>query len=190
MGIFDAIKKKNDSSPEEIMSTRELGRYITQNVAICINQMHITEQPVLRFFKEGADGIITGFIYSHLNDPQLLAIKEQNKEMYLWLLCSHALGCGGYVTLCQRTFGKSVSDFSHSEAEQIAFAFRKTDTYELFLNTIGFPLDGNNKKCVDQIIRVAINSAKDAVGDNLFQNEYLDAMMRVLFNAGITVVLR
>jgi len=172
------------------MTEREFDRYLTQNVALCINKLKITEQPVLRFFKEGADGILEGIIIAHLYDPQMEFIKMQNKRTYLMLLGGHALGCGGYVTLCQRKYGKSVSDFTTTEAEEIAQDFRDTDPYELFLRTMGFALDGNNKKCMDYIIQVAAQTSTETMGDEIYSTENLRVFMRVLFNAGITVVMR
>ena len=172
------------------MTARELERYLTQNVALCINKLKITEQPILRFFKEGADGIIEGITIAHLYDPQLELIKMQDKRMYLILLGCHALGCGGYVTLCQSKLGKSVSDFSTSDSEAIAQDFRDTDPYELFLKTMGFAMDGNNKRCIDYIIQVAAKIATESVGDDIYSAENLRVFMRVLFNAAITVVMR
>lgn len=171
-------------------SNADLVRDLTQEVALCIHGMHITKQPILRFFKEGW-GIAEGVIISHLNDPNVKMVKQQYGEgMYLMLLGCHALGAGGYVTLCQSRFNKSVSEFTQEEQMKIRDEFSATDPYELFLNTMRIPLDSNNKQCIDHIVQVCVAKAKEILGDDICKEENLADLMRVLYNAGITIVMR
>jgi len=219
MGLFDFFKKKPVEQPKaqpvnydtkpatsqpkptssqtpktQPSSTKEFRgssfeRDLTQSVALTMNGMHITEQPILRFFYKD-NGILEGITMSHLNDPQCDAIKAQNKTLYLSLLACHAMGCGGYVTLCQNKYKKSVSDFSLAEAMEINNAFRMTDPFELFLNTMGITPESGNKKCIDQIVRVGVNSALELLGEDVYKRENLSILMKVMYNAGITLIMR
>ena len=50
--------------------------------------------------------------------------------------------------------------------------------------------NGNNKKCLDHIIVVGMKSYRNSAGTKAFSKEYLKSYMQVMFNAGVTVVLR
>ncbi len=172
------------------MNISEFDRLLTQSIAITIYHMGITKQPILRFFKDGTNAILTPFITMHLNNRDIENIKQQDKMTYLMLMGCHALGAGGYVTLCQNKYGKAAGDFNFQECAEILQDFNNTDAYELFLNTMGIKADSGNKQCLDQIVRVAGRTTEQLVGDTILQEEYLTTYMRVLFNAGITIVMR
>jgi len=200
MGILDKLfgrssseeksSSKEISQPQLYNSNSDLVRDLTQEAALCIYSMKITQQPILRFFKEGW-GIAEGVIISHLNDPNVKMIKQQyGEDMYLSLLGCHALGAGGYVTLCQSRFKKSVSEFTQEESMKIRDAFLETDPYELFLNAMHISPDSGNKRCMDRIVQVCVGKAKELLGDDVCKDDNLADLMRVLYNAGITVVMR
>ena len=190
MGLFNKIFGKKNSG-NALESNPKFVNMLTQEVAVYIYDLQITRQPLLRFFK--ADhGLRESVIRSHLSDPEVKAIKgKYGEQAYLSLLGCHALGAGGYITICQNKLGKSVDKFTDSDIAQIQNAFQETDIYELFLNTMGFALDGNNKHCMDAIVMTCVNSAAVKLGkQNACKDENVADLMRVLFNAGITVVMR
>ena len=152
--------------------------------------MKITSMPILKFFHNDK-GIFEGIYQSHMKDPQVRMIrKAYGDDMYLNLLGCHALGVGAYVTLCQGKYDKPVEDFSMTEAMEINNAFHQTDPYELALKTLGVSLDGDNKKCLDRIIHVGMESYRNAAGSKTFDKSCLKSFMQVMYNAGITIVLR
>lgn len=189
MGLFNRLfgRKSDDKS---FGTNPELNKELTQAAAIIIYQMHITKQPMLHFLKED-HGLRERVIHLHLDDPEVKAINVQyGSQTYLSLLGCHALGAGGYITMCQKKFGKNVSEFTSNEISQIEKAFQETDIYELFLDTMGFAHDGNNKHCMDAIVMSCVNTLTGKLGKKACDDNNVADFMRVLFNAGVTVVIR
>ena len=187
-------KDKEENSPvippEKQFTGSSVERNIIQNVAICMNSMHITKAPVLMFLNNDQE-IFEGVYQSHINNPKIEIIKETyGEEMYLKVLACHAFGAGVYVTLCQETFKKPVEQFTPNEIMQISSAFHQTDPYELALKTLGFALDSNNKRCLDQIALVGVGSYKEATESKALNKDYLKSLMQVMFNAGVTLIYR
>lgn len=197
MGLFGFGKKKNNgsnvrsSAPDGYMEVmnNSLFRDITQEVAIAMKSYGIVQQPALQFFNDDGD-ILQGLVLQHTSNPQLLAFKSQDIGTYLFICGMHAFGAGVYVTLQQSKFQKPVNEFTTAEKMQIANDFDRTDSYELALNTLGIPLDSKNKQVIDHIIMVARDTALKAVGREVAKQGNIWAYMQVLFNAGITMVLR
>lgn len=199
MGLFGFGKKKNNTQSNEskpvIPSEKQftggnIQRDVTQDVAICMNELKITTMPILKFFHND-NGIFEGFYQSHINDPQFEMIKTQYGEgMYLSLLGCHALGAGAYITLSQAKFKKPVDEWSMEEAIQVDAAFRETDPYELAIKSLGYAIDGNNKNCLDHIVQVGVASYSAAAGTNKMNRNNLKDFMQVMYNAGITLVMR
>lgn len=192
MGFFDKFKKKTsvEIPAEKQFTGTSIERDVTQDVAICMNALKITSMPILKFLKDD-NGICEGVFLSHMNDPNVQMVrKAYGDEMYLNLLGCHALGSGAYVTLCQDKYKKPVEQFNENEIIKIRDAFHKTDPYELAIRALGYALDGNNKRCLDQITLVGVNAYRKAAGAKAFDEDYLKSYMQVMFNAGVTVVLR
>ena len=146
--------------------------------------------PVLKFLKND-QGISEGVYQSHINDPQVEMLKRSyGTEMYLQVLACHAFGAGAYVTLCQSKFDKPVEQFTINEAMQISVAFRETDPYELAITTLGYAVDGNNKRCLDRISVVGVEAYKKAAGSKALDKDCLKILMQVMYNAGVTLVYR
>lgn len=90
----------------------------------------------------------------------------------------------------QGKFKKPVSEFTIDEVRSILTDFCNNDAYELALNKLGISVDSQNKKVLDHIILVCINSAKESVGAEILNKNNLMAMMQVLFNAGVTLIMK
>ena len=103
------------------------------------------------------------------------------------LLSSHALGLGGYTTICQTYFGKKVAEWSLTEVNQINADIRSTDPYELLLNALEYTVDSENKACLDQIIQTAVIAFIDSATGEWENKENLKMLMKILYNAGIAV---
>lgn len=190
MGIFDALKKNKSVNNNSSTDTKIVSDAVTQNVAICMNSMKITKMPTLKFLYDDK-GLFEGLLESHINDAEFNMVKSAyGKDMYLMLLGCHALGFGAYVTICQAYFKKPISDWTLTEANKVNSDIRETDPYELALNALGFPLESNNKKCLDHIVEVAGQTYLNATGASWDNKDNLKAFMKVLYNAGITLVMR
>ncbi len=193
MGLFDMFRKKTDSvevSTEKATNIPSIERDVLQDVAMCIYSLKISSSPSLKFLNDD-NGIFASVYQAHMDDPQLQAIRNAyGDNVYLNLLGCHALGAGAYVTLCQAKYKKSVDSFTSGERAEILSDFRRTDPYELALKALGFAPDGNNKKCLDHIVMVGMQSYRQAAGATVFNRDSLFVYMKVLFNAGVTIVLR
>ena len=165
----------------------EVFEKVTQEVASCMHSMEIIKTPVLEF-TDGDKGLFDSFFELYANDAQVNEIKAvYGKDVYLMLLGSHALGLGAYTTICQTYFGKKIAEWSLTEVNQINADIRSTDPYELSLNALEYPMDSENKICLDQIIQVAAVTFIDTAEDEWEKEENLKAFMKVLYNAGIAV---
>ncbi len=193
MALFDMFKKKKDSvgpSTEKTGVYPSIERDVIQDVATCIYSLKITSTPALKFLHND-NGIFDAVYQAHMNDPQLQMVRNvYGDDTFLNLLGCHALGAGAYTTLCQAKYNKPVEDFTPQERSEIINGFYRTDPYELALKTLGYAPNGNNKKCLDHIIVVGMKSYRNSAGTKAFSKEYLKSYMQVMFNAGVTVVLR
>ena len=188
----DVIPNNDDPviPPDKRFKGSTIERDVTQEVALSIYSLKITDEPILKFFYDDK-GIPDAIYLSHINDPNLdLILQAEGEDSYLIILSCHALGAGAYITLCQEKYNKPVSEFSEKEHEEIALEIRQTDVYELAIKGLGFSVDGNNKKCLDKIALDGVNAYKQAAGNKTLDKENLRDFMRVMFNAGITIVMR
>ena len=189
---MDRLAKKadNDVRLDKAYKGSDVERDVTQEVALCMNSLHITNMPVLKSFNNDR-GIFEGFYISHIQDPRLESIKQTNgTDTYLRILACHALGAGAYVAVCQRKYQKPVEEFSVKEAMEINNDFHQTDPYELALTALRFDLNGTNKKCLDRVAVTGVEAYKSVAGSSVLDKDNLKSLMQVMFNAGVTLVYR
>ena len=75
-----------------------------------------------------------------------------------------------------------------TEMVEISQTLFDTDAYEAGLNALGFKLDGNNKQCLDHIVLTANNAAQKLAGQKMHDKNYQKVYMKVLYNAGVTLI--
>lgn len=191
MGLFDIFKKKPaESAPQnDYGDLRSFERDLIQEVAIKMFEMKITKQPELKFFYND-HGIFEGIFISHTTDTELLALARQDFSTYLMIMGCHALGTAAYVALSQPRYKKPLEEFGEKELSEIAQAIHDTDAYELALNAMGYKPDGNNKRCLDHIIVTANLAAQKLAGEKIHDKRYQKIYMKILYNAGVTLILR
>lgn len=191
MGLFN--RNNNDKQPDnnnwEVEMNQVLFRDLTQDVALTMCQSKITKEPILKFLYNDS-GIFINVFDMEMRNSQVNQVKEQSVDTYLFALGMHALGAGIYTVMMQGKFKKPVSEFTIDEVRSILTDFCNTDAYELALNKLGISVDSQNKKVLDHIILVCLNSAKENVGTDILKKNNLMAMMQVLFNAGVTLIMK
>ena len=160
---------------------------ITQDVIMNMMSMNVIKTPELKFFVDDK-GILDGLVQEHITRKKILALKRQSDFSYMFVCGMHALGAGIVVTAFQIKVNRSVNEFTQQDLNDIALCFSKVDAYELALSTMRIDANSNNKKIMDQIIITAIKSAMNYAGENATSPDTIRQFMRVLFNAGITVV--
>jgi len=180
---------KYSSSESQFEINNSLFRDLTQDVALYMHSAKITQQPILKFFHDD-QGICEGLFVQHTTNPQLLQIKKMSDETYLRVVGMHAFGAGVYVTALQGKLEKPIGQFSSNDIYSISKDFEQTDSYELALKVLNIPADSKNKKVLDYIMETALETAKKGVGFAVMEPHNLRTYMQVLFNAGITMVLR
>lgn len=166
-----------------------LFRDITQDVVTNMMSMRIIKTPELKFFFDDK-GILEGLIQEHTTQEEVLDLKKQSDFTYMFVCGMHAFGAGAYVTIYQTKAQKPVSDFGQQELRKIALSFSMTDSYELALSAMGLDANSNNKKVFDKIIMDAIKLVMNSAGNNATSPDAIRQLMKVLYNAGITVVMR
>lgn len=189
MSFFNIFNQKNTEGKvhEDNHSLMQFERDLTQEVAITMFNLKITKQPSLNFLHNDC-GIFEGTFISHTTDEQLLMISQQSFNTYLMVLGCHAFGTAAYVVMSQNKYKKPVNEYSEIELREIAQTIAETDAYEVGLNALGFKLDGNNKKCVDHIVQTAMTAALRLAGANIHDKRYQKVYMKVLYNAGVTII--
>ena len=185
MGLFNFLSKKKKTN--EIFELNEFSKDLIQCVALKMFEMKIIQQPALQFLYED-QGIFAGLFISRMTDQQFISIKNQDFMTYLWLLGAHSVGTAAYTIMCTVKFNKGVQDFGIEELTHIANALEEVDAYEAGLNALGFPVDGNNKKCIDHIVTTAVSFAMNTVGKKLSDEKYLKVFMNVMYNVGVTLI--
>ena len=183
--MFWKSKKQKDKTIDDGV----LYRNITQDVVMNMMSMHVIKSPELKFFMDDK-GLLDGLVQEHITEKKILDLKKQDDFTYMFVCGMHALGAGIYVTLFQTKVKKPINEFGQKEMMEIALNFSNTDAYELALSTMGLNTNSNNKRVFDQIIITAIKSAMNCVGNDATSPETIRQLMRVLYNAGITVVMR
>lgn len=193
MGFFDFFKsepKQNQTSSfTSCNMNQQVFRDVVQEVAIRMNKVGITNQPVLTYIKND-QGLFDAMFQQHMTQSSTLALRKKSDDLYLVVLGMHALGMGMYVTLLQNDYNHPVEEFTASELQSIIYNVQRTDAYELGLNRMGISINSGNKKVLDHIITTAMLAARASAGSKIFEPENLKAYMQALYNAGNTVVTR
>lgn len=169
------------------VTLRNFATYLSEDVASAMQRMNILKKPVLTALEDDA-GILDEIYYKRVVDPVLSKMADGEPHRYLAVIGCHALGAAAYVTLTQRYYGKRISQYGEEELREVADALAKGNVYELGLNALGFRPDGNNRKCLDEIILVAADTAIRLAGSRINDLKYVRAYMQVLYNAGVSLV--
>lgn len=180
-------KSKKNKAENSVVGS--IHKEITQDVVMEMMAMHVIKSPELKFFVDDK-GILEGLVYEHTTNPEILALKRESAFDYMFVCGMHAFGAGIYATLYQTKVKKPVNKFNQQDLAEIALAFSRTDAYELALTALGLNANSNNKKVFDKIIMTGIKSAFIYSGDDDTHPDTVRQLMQVLFNAGITVVMR
>ena len=190
MGLFGKMfGGKNEEKQPQAPKTN-LKRELSEAVAACMTEMGIIREPMLYSFEQDW-GLCDNVIVSHLIDVDIRAFREQYGDRpYLRLMGCPAMGAGGYVAACQRKFQKPVGQFGEFELTQIQRDFENNDLYELFLHDMRFGPDSMEKKCLDHIASVWADKALALIAPETCSDENAATLMRVMYDAGITVVMR
>ena len=183
--MFWKNKKQNDKN----VDSGELFRDITQDVVMSMMSMHVIKSPELKFFYDDK-GILEGLVQEHTTNREILAVKQSSDFNYMFVCGMHAFGAGAYTTIFQTKVKKPITEFGQKELMDIASAFSQVDAYELALSAMGLNANSNNKKVFDAIIMAAIKSATNHAGKDATHPDTIKQLMQVLFNAGISVVMR
>ena len=193
MGFFDFFKsepKQNQTfSNQSYSMNQQVFRDVTQAVAMRMHEVGITNRPILTYIKND-QGLFETMFQQHITQQSTLALKQKSEDLYLAMLGMHALGMGMYVTLLQIDYKHPVEEFTSSELQNIIYAVQRTDAYELGLNRMGIPINSGNKKVLDHIISTGLMAAKASAGSKICNPENIKAYMQVMFNAGVTIVLK
>ena len=167
----------------------KLYKDITQDAVMKMMAMHVIKSPELKFFYDDK-GILDGLVQEHTTNRDILSLKRESDFNYMFVCGMHAFGAGVYTTAFQTKAEKPVNEFGQKELREIALAFSQVDAYELALSVMGLNANSNNKKVFDEIIITAIKSAMNCAGKDATHPDTIKQLMQVLFNAGITVVMR
>ena len=192
MELSDTFKKEK---PTDIQTNKELigaliERDLIREVVLCMHSMKVIQTQAMCFFRNDG-GIFEGLYLSHTNDRQMQTIRSScGDDLFLLLLASRSFGAGVYVTAIQSKYGKAVSDFKKDEVLEVYNALCGTDPYELAIQTLGYAADSNNKKCMDYIVAIGIKAYKAAAKESVMDKSFLKIFMKVMYNAGITFVMR
>lgn len=187
MGFFHKKEKATINNNNKTIDEHTLFADLTQEIALFMVSTKIIEQPMLKFFKDDR-GILEGLAFQHYNSD--IKNSEISDHDYLFACGMHAFGAGLFVTLYQAKIKTPIADFTEENLMDIALAFQETDAYELGLTSYGIGLDSNNKNVIDFMILKAIETAANSCGMMKLNYEQLRTFMQVLFNAGVTMVLR
>ena len=180
---------KNKKEKENSEYNNELYRKITVDVVSEMLSMHVISTPALKTLLDDK-GILEHLIHVHTTDKDVLALKEEDIFTYLFVCGMHAFGAGVYVTLFQGRAGKPVNEFDAEDLKMIALSFSNTDIYDLALSSMGLDSNSNNKKVFDQIIITAVRTAMIMELNESTKPDNVRQLMKVLYNAGTTVVMR
>lgn len=170
-------------------NTKEFNQDLVQNIAILMNKVKITKQPVLKFLYDDV-GICSYYTQIVLDDPGMKKFAKQDFTTYLNILACHAFGAGVVTTLAQDKYKKPVQEFQEKEVREILLSLQQTDAYELALNMLRIPTDSANKNVLDNIVTFSTNAALKSYSRELHEDEYLKELIQVFFNAGVTMVMR
>ena len=169
--------------------TNKLFMTITQNVLMSMLMMRVIPTPELKSFADDK-GILNNFVTQHTTDREILNLKKDSKFTYMFVCGMHAFGAGIYAAFYQTKLKKALNDFTAEEIEAVEKDLFGADAYELGLSAMGLDVNSNNKKVFDQIIMTAIKSAMNCAGEEAAEAEGMKELMKVLYNAGITVFMR
>ena len=100
-----------------------------------------------------------------------------------------SFAAGVYVTGKQADFNHPVDAFTDDEVQRITDDFYDNDIYELGLNTLGIQKGSSHDEILNMLIITAFQTAEAEVGSDVFKEQNFKACMKVLFNAGVTLLM-
>ncbi len=168
------------------MTEKEYKRIFGDSVAMDIYYMGVTKYPSLQHIDKGIDDIKNNIKTLHHPQRVIDAMKECDKDSFLNIVGSEALGAGAYLAICQKRFNKPIEQFSEKETAQVLQEFKKTNPYRLFLKSSGIENDKTQTSQLDRIIKNATRTSSQLLGDKVLKDEYQNIFLDTFFNAGIT----
>ena len=193
MSFFDRFRDESAETQSSLEQTinmnTELFRDLTQEISVCMFQFGFINKPAMRFFRDDKN-FLYSFAYHHINGKQFVELRKKSVEGYLYVAGMHAYGAGIYVTAMQSVFEHSVDDFTNEEFEQILLNCGKKDVYELAFEAINVSIDSNLRKKCDAFLTYSLRVYLTLTKDKSVEPENIYAFMQVLYNAGITSLLR
>ncbi len=168
------------------MTEKEYKRIFGDSVAMDIYYMGVTKYPSLQHVDNGIDDIKNNIKTLHLPQRVIDAMKECDKDSYLNIVGSEALGTGAYLAICQKRFNKPIEQFNEKESSLVLQEFKKMNPYRLFLKTSGIENDKAQTSQLDRIIKNAIRTSTQLLGNKVLKDDYQNIFLDTFFNAGFT----
>lgn len=194
MGIFDAFRKKEvelrqSSSTGNDFFKSPIEKEVIKQVSGLMNAAGLIKMPVIMFLKND-HGIFEDIFNAYMQDYECELIKQtRGEDMYLMVLAGCSFGFGIYTAQCQAIKRKRVSEFSDEEVKTLEDKLLATDPYGYVLQTLGIPLESENKKACDTLLGLGVGSYKKAAGSDRLDPSNLKYLMHVMFNAGYSFIM-
>ncbi len=168
------------------MNLNEYTRIFGESVAMDIYYMGVTKYPSLQHIDKGIDYIKSNIKTLHHPQKVIDAMKECDKDSYLNIVGSEALGAGAYLAICQKRFNKPIEQFDEKETAQILQEFKTTNPYRLFLKSSGIENDKGQTSQLERLVKNATRTSTQLLGDDVLKDDYQNIFLNTFFNAGIT----
>ena len=194
MGLFDIFHKKQNEQPITQSGGSDflkspIEKEVTKQVSGLMSKAGLIRMPVIMFLKND-HGIFEDIYKAYMADPEMELVKKTRGEyMYLMVLAGHSFGFGVYTAQCQAIKRKRVSQFTDKEVEELEKKLLATDPYGYILQTLGIPLDSDNKRACDTLLGLGVGSYKKAAGSGRLEHSNLKYLMRVMYNAGYSFIM-
>lgn len=170
------------------MNLKTLEERLVSVVTLKLENIGFINGPFLNYLLED-QGIFEEVYLAHMIDPEVSNVRfEYDDFRYYSLLACHALGAGIFVTLNQPVFRKAVADWNQVETQKVKHALSTNDPYELAIKSLRIEFDSSEKKHLDEVCLAAVKTYIKVVEDEGSYRENLKVLMRVMYDAGVTII--
>lgn len=118
----------------------ELKNELIQNVVILLYNSKVLKEPMLKFLKEDR-GIFDTTLNNYFTDPSMLALRDEDENIYHRVIACHFFGLGVLVRAEVNRIRKHLEDWGEEDVRSFGKSICETDIYEQALSVLHFDIN-------------------------------------------------
>lgn len=142
------------------------------------------------FYYEDDKGIFLRMFYSIWLDREMRKMRKKKPLRALAISGAHAYGTGAIFAMESQKLGKGLPEFTKEERDAVFSFIGDREPYGLMLELQGIDYSDKKKKYMDALFVDTVFTMRDLATDLVNVKDYQREYMAILFNAGISYIIR